>query len=514
MILLAAGCLCCTVRGDLIATLEDLLRKRDNGRIAPFRRVIIETTGLADPAPILHAVLYHPYLSMRYALDGVITVVDAVNGAGDPRRARGGGEAGRRGRPHRRSPRPISCPTRHARAPARSGCGRSIPAPRSSRRVDGSAAAGGLDRRGPVRPRGQDRRRARTGSRPRPSRRRSGAPRAPARPRDHGDDHGHTPSRSRRQPARRPHPRLLPDERRAGPARGALDMFLDLLRSSQGAKLLRVKGLVGARGGSGPSGRDPRRRSTSSMCRRCSRPGRAPTGAAASSSSSRISTGLRREALGRLPRQPARRRARRGGADDSPLSLRGERPRSRSQVRVDRIDPGRPSAASASSRRSRRITLPVVVSGRFDGTRSRADIRAPKAVRARSSGSRARDRRTAQALLEDDERLDDLGAHRIGLADRGRERHGRVPDQAVLDLARADAIARRGDHVVVAADEVDIAVARRARPWSPVVIQSPTNFASRRVGLVPVDEEHHRVRPRARRSGRVRRARSARRPRG
>src|SRR4051794_25923678 len=81
MILLAAGCLCCTVRGDLVATLEDLLRRRDNGRIAPFRRVVIETTGLADPSPILHAVLYHPYLSMRYALEGVVTVVDAVNGA-------------------------------------------------------------------------------------------------------------------------------------------------------------------------------------------------------------------------------------------------------------------------------------------------------------------------------------------------------------------------------------------------------------------------------------------------
>src|SRR5215217_5639227 len=80
MILLGAGCLCCTVRGDLIATLEDLLRRRDNGRIAPFRRVIIETTGLADPAPILHAVLYHPYLSMRYALEGIVTVVDVVNG--------------------------------------------------------------------------------------------------------------------------------------------------------------------------------------------------------------------------------------------------------------------------------------------------------------------------------------------------------------------------------------------------------------------------------------------------
>jgi G3E family GTPase len=80
MVLLSAGCLCCTVRGDLIATLEDLLRKRDNNRIMPFRRVIIETTGLADPAPILHAVLYHPYLSMRYAVEGVVTVIDAVNG--------------------------------------------------------------------------------------------------------------------------------------------------------------------------------------------------------------------------------------------------------------------------------------------------------------------------------------------------------------------------------------------------------------------------------------------------
>ncbi|MEL6059884.1 CobW family GTP-binding protein [Methylobacterium sp. DCY52] len=81
MILLGAGCLCCTVRGDLIATLEDLLRKRDNGRIGAFRRVVIETTGLADPAPILHALIYHPYLVLRFRLQAVITVVDAVTGA-------------------------------------------------------------------------------------------------------------------------------------------------------------------------------------------------------------------------------------------------------------------------------------------------------------------------------------------------------------------------------------------------------------------------------------------------
>jgi G3E family GTPase len=82
MVLLAAGCLCCTVRGDLLATLEDLLRRRDNGRILPFRRVVIETTGLADPIPILQGVLYHPYIARRYALEGVITVVDAMHGAG------------------------------------------------------------------------------------------------------------------------------------------------------------------------------------------------------------------------------------------------------------------------------------------------------------------------------------------------------------------------------------------------------------------------------------------------
>ncbi len=81
MILMESGCLCCTIRGDLVNTLEDLLRRRDNGRITPFQRVVIETTGIADPVPILNAVLLHPYLSQRYELDGVVTVVDAVNGA-------------------------------------------------------------------------------------------------------------------------------------------------------------------------------------------------------------------------------------------------------------------------------------------------------------------------------------------------------------------------------------------------------------------------------------------------
>jgi G3E family GTPase len=80
VVLLQSGCLCCTLRGDLVAALEQLLRDLDNGRAA-FRRVILETTGLADPAPVLHTAMAHPYLLVRYRLDGVVTVVDAVNGA-------------------------------------------------------------------------------------------------------------------------------------------------------------------------------------------------------------------------------------------------------------------------------------------------------------------------------------------------------------------------------------------------------------------------------------------------
>jgi G3E family GTPase len=79
VVLLASGCLCCTMRGDLVDALERLTRDLDNGR-AHFSRVVIETTGLADPAPVLHTVMVHPYLLLRYRLDGVITLIDAVNG--------------------------------------------------------------------------------------------------------------------------------------------------------------------------------------------------------------------------------------------------------------------------------------------------------------------------------------------------------------------------------------------------------------------------------------------------
>ena len=81
MVMLASGCVCCTVRGDLVDALEKLLRDRDNGRIRDFDRLMIETTGLADPAPVLHTLMSHPYFLLRFRLDGVVTVVDAVNGA-------------------------------------------------------------------------------------------------------------------------------------------------------------------------------------------------------------------------------------------------------------------------------------------------------------------------------------------------------------------------------------------------------------------------------------------------
>lgn len=80
LILMESGCLCCTIRDDLIVTLEDLLRRLDNGRMGRFSRLVIETTGLADPAPILNVLINHPYLAMRFRLDGVVTLVDAVNG--------------------------------------------------------------------------------------------------------------------------------------------------------------------------------------------------------------------------------------------------------------------------------------------------------------------------------------------------------------------------------------------------------------------------------------------------
>ena len=77
---LSNGCLCCNIRSDLTLTLGDLAVRRNAGTVPPFDRVVIETTGLADPAPILHALMTDRDLSEIYMLDGVVATVDAITG--------------------------------------------------------------------------------------------------------------------------------------------------------------------------------------------------------------------------------------------------------------------------------------------------------------------------------------------------------------------------------------------------------------------------------------------------
>jgi G3E family GTPase len=77
---LASGCVCCTLRNDLEQTLRDLLSRRDRGEIPAFSRILVETTGLADPAPIVQLMLNNPLVSHFVRLDTVVTTVDAVNG--------------------------------------------------------------------------------------------------------------------------------------------------------------------------------------------------------------------------------------------------------------------------------------------------------------------------------------------------------------------------------------------------------------------------------------------------
>ena len=76
---LASGCVCYTIRSDLEETLRTLLVKCDRGEVPPFRRILVETTGLADPAPIVQLLLNNPLVSHFLRLDTVVTTVDAAN---------------------------------------------------------------------------------------------------------------------------------------------------------------------------------------------------------------------------------------------------------------------------------------------------------------------------------------------------------------------------------------------------------------------------------------------------
>jgi G3E family GTPase len=79
-VVLGNGCVCCTLRGDLADELRDLLSRRDRGEIPAFGRVVVETTGLADPSPILYTLLGEPVVKHHFKLERVITTVDAQHG--------------------------------------------------------------------------------------------------------------------------------------------------------------------------------------------------------------------------------------------------------------------------------------------------------------------------------------------------------------------------------------------------------------------------------------------------
>ena len=80
--LLSNGCLCCVVRTDLQETLRTLFAQRRAGEVLDFDRVLLETSGLADPAPVIQTLATDTMLAAHYRLDGVVTLVDAVNGTG------------------------------------------------------------------------------------------------------------------------------------------------------------------------------------------------------------------------------------------------------------------------------------------------------------------------------------------------------------------------------------------------------------------------------------------------
>jgi G3E family GTPase len=81
IVMLQSGCVCCTIRGELSTAIKDLHSRRERGLLPPFRRLVVESTGLADPFPILSTVRSDPVLRHHFCLGNVITTVDAVNGA-------------------------------------------------------------------------------------------------------------------------------------------------------------------------------------------------------------------------------------------------------------------------------------------------------------------------------------------------------------------------------------------------------------------------------------------------
>ncbi len=224
IIQLSDGCLCCTVRGELVDTLADLVDRLQTGRIARLSRVVVETTGLADPAPVLQSIMGHPVLVQAFRLDGVVTLVDAVNGEATldahveavkqaavadrivltkTDMADGDGVGTLKPRLRALNPGARIVDARDANAAALLDCGLYDPATKSAdvRRWLGEEAAHGHD---------------------------------------HHHRHDHHDHAHRHDSRVRTHT-LVHD----GPvAFSAIDMFLDLLRSVHGDKLLRMKGII------------------------------------------------------------------------------------------------------------------------------------------------------------------------------------------------------------------------------------------------------------------------------
>ena len=82
LVVLGSGCVCCSVQGDLVKALKGLFMRALRREIPPIERVLIETTGLADPAPVIHTLMREPFIAERYRCDGVITAVDATHAEG------------------------------------------------------------------------------------------------------------------------------------------------------------------------------------------------------------------------------------------------------------------------------------------------------------------------------------------------------------------------------------------------------------------------------------------------
>ena len=223
-VLLKNGCICCTVRGDIADTLDTLWQRRDAGELPPFRRIAIETTGLADPAPVAHALLAEPGARYACRLDGIVTTVDALHGAAATGAPARGAPAGGDGR----------------QDPADQDRSRQAGAHRRDRSTDRGAQPHRADQ-ACRRRRGGCRRTCSTSARTARGWSNGCGRWNPAPP-----GHPHLPFRHGEQIASV----VL---RRDRPIAGRLERWLDSILSLHGDSVLRLKGIVWLHGDGGPS---------------------------------------------------------------------------------------------------------------------------------------------------------------------------------------------------------------------------------------------------------------------